>query len=294
MKYGIWRHENALGNSAEHTYGLYKHLLRTGDNNPIIYVENDFQKYFALCIPNIKQHNIRFFDDGIFEAMMSRSVINDPRFKDIYMPSAYGGNDSLKTYPAIWSDLALAPDCELRFPKERYVNKHSLPENAIIIQVREPNTFDKRISGINEDPIRSVDKNTFFDVALYFADKGHTVVRIGDKNQTPFPNHKNIIDFALFEDRNMLDDLYLISRCKVFLSCDSGIWPMAGGMKKNLVLSNITSILYPIEKPVIIDWLSRETTRVLKKTGNSLSEMKDNSFQELVDAVESFITKEEL
>ncbi len=278
MKYAIWRHENALGNSAEHTIGLCKHLIRVGDKDPTVYVETDFQKAFAMCIPGISPENIIFFEEGIYKAIINETIANDPRYSDIHMPSVYK-SAGLKTYPASWRGLSKPPDCTLRFPEKYYENKHNLPEDAIVIQVREVNTFWKRVDGASADLFRFVNPQTFFEIAKYFADKGYKVVRIGDSKQVSFPEHKNILDFALVKDRTMLDDLYLISKCKVFLSCDSAIWPMAGAMKKNLVLSNVTSIFghnprvkiengeinFILKKPEIVDWLPKETTKVLQK-----------------------------
>ena len=61
MKYGIWRHENSIGNSAEHTIGLYKHLLRNPDPDAVVYVENKLQEWFAFCIPCIKPENVKYY-----------------------------------------------------------------------------------------------------------------------------------------------------------------------------------------------------------------------------------------
>ena len=58
MKYGIWRHENALGNSAEQVVNLSAFIRDNNDQNPIIYVETEFQFYMALCIPNVKYENV--------------------------------------------------------------------------------------------------------------------------------------------------------------------------------------------------------------------------------------------
>ena len=90
MKYGIWRHDDALGNSAEHVYGLAQYLDVNPDENPIIYVEHDFQKYFALCIPNITENNIKYFPK-VFDNMDITSVVgrlqeklySTDEFKDI-------------------------------------------------------------------------------------------------------------------------------------------------------------------------------------------------------------------
>ena len=299
MKYAIWRHENSIGNSGEHTIGLYKHLLRTKDDNPIIYVEHDFQREFALCIPGIAPANIRYFDE---KNCKLDSVHTDEYSNNIYMPSVYREKMS---YPASWADLTASPECTLTFPHEHYENK-KLPKNTIVMHVREKNTFHKRVVGANEEPERFVNPQTFFEIAEYYANKGIQVVRVGDKNQTPFPKHHNILDFALEEDRTILDDLYLISESRAFISCDSGIWPLAAGMKKNLVLSNITSIFYPmqlfmqngkkhlmVQKSAVIDWLPKETTTLLMKKVHINEKnqiyLEDNTAEEIIEATKRFL-----
>ena len=95
------------------------------------------------------------------------------------------------------------------------------------------------------------------------------------------------------EDKSMMDDLFLISTCKAFVSCDSGIWPMAAAMKKNLVLCNVTSVFRldsdQVEissgiktmkkaKTSIVDWLPKKTTRILYKKFQFEEEYKDKPF----------------
>ena len=59
MNYGVWRHENALGNSAEQIVNLSDFISEKNDLNPVIYVETEFQKHMALCIPNSE---VKFYD----------------------------------------------------------------------------------------------------------------------------------------------------------------------------------------------------------------------------------------
>ena len=295
MKYGIWRHENALGNSAEHTFGLARHLKRTGDNDAHIFVEKPFQKAFAMCIPGIKESDISFFKDlkKMNYATPPWAGFDNPELSDIYMPDAYPFEN---TYPASWSSLSDGPDETLIFPEDAYNNKHNLPEQAIVISIRESGTYAKRVDGAKSEPERFVDPLKFIALTLDYAEQGHTVVRIGDRKQTPMPKANNILDFALVDDRNMLDDLFLISKSKVFLSCDAGIWPMAGGMKSNLILSNVMSA---VEKPAIVDWLPPETSTVIYKRNEKLPPSDknpkggwrtwDNSFEQLRDAVDKYL-----
>lgn len=278
MKYLIWRHENALGNSAEQTVGLAKYLYKNPDDNIRIFVENPFQYFFALCIPGITDDKISILSQSACHTNQLESILKFSPYSDLVIPSVYW-NDKMKQkkYTGSWSELVGEPEQALKFPVACYNNKHSLPENTILIQIRERGTYYKRVDGAESEPQRFVNPETFFKVALHYAENGYKVVRIGDPNQTAMPQHPNIIDFAKFHNKSMFDDLYLIATCKVFLSSDSGVWPMAGGMKKNLVLSNVAGTHY-------VKWLPKETTKVLFKNNGQ-----DNSFEELVSAVDSFL-----
>jgi putative glycosyltransferase (TIGR04372 family) len=283
MKYGVWRHEDAFGNSACHVVGLGRHIANIEDKEPLIYVEHEFQKHFAMCIPGVSEDNIKYFPDDIKMAYVNPNPsptwggYNNEKLNDIHMPNVYPFPVG---YPSDWQDLIGDTEHYLKFPYDIYTNKHNLPDNAIVISIREPKTFWKRSDGDNCEPARFVQPKTFFDIALHFANLGHKVVRIGDKNQTPMPVHENIMDFAKYEDRNILDDLYLLSKCKVHLSSDSGVWPMTAGLKRNLILSNVTSA---VNKMAIVDWLPKERSTSIFKSGG------DNTFDQLKTAVERFL-----
>jgi len=281
VKYGIWRHENALGNSAEHTVGLAKYLKENNDNNPEIYVETEFQKAFAMCIPGVELSKIKFFKEkeATNYGTLDWGGYENPFFDDIYMPNVYPFK---KTYKSSWSNLYGGEGKILSFPSEKYDNKHNLPTDAIVVSIREIGTYEKRVDGSRADLNRFINPQTFFDISLHYAQKGYKVVRIGDSKQTPLPLHPNIVDFAMVKDRVMMDDLFLIHGSKVFLSCDSGIWPIAGGMKKNLVLSNIVSAMNKFE---IVDWLPEDSTSLLFKEAWRV----DNSFEQLKEAVDGFL-----
>jgi hypothetical protein len=246
MKFGIFRHENAFGNSACHVYALARHLAPNKDKETIVYYEKQFQKYFAMCIPYVHRSNIKKFPVHIkmdytgANASDTWGGYNNELLKDIKMPNVYPFPN---TYPSDWSDLTKGEDVHLCFPYDIYNNKHKLPSNAIVMTIRERGTYWKRVDGNDSEPSRSVDPQTFFKIALHYADKGYTIVRLGDSNQTPMPKHDNIIDFAMYKNRNILDDLYVISRCALHLSCDSGIWPMTVGLGKMLLVLEIILIL---------------------------------------------------
>jgi hypothetical protein len=234
----------------------------------------------------VKEENVMFFDKLFELDKLSTTAQNHEFFKDIYMPDVYFSNLP-NHYPSVWTDLKNIKHF-LRFPDKTYKDVHNLPKEAIVLSIREHGTYDKRVDGAHCDPNRSVNIETFFNLALNYANKGYKVVRIGDKNQTPLPTHENILDFALVEKRRILDDLYLIKNCKVFLSCDSGLWPMAGGLKKNLVLSNVVSVFSGNIPPKydIVNWLPQETSTVLYKQDKVSI---DNTIEQLTEAINKFL-----
>jgi putative glycosyltransferase (TIGR04372 family) len=281
MKYGIWRHEDALGNSAEQCVNLSNFIQKNNDTQPKIYVESLFQKYFAMCIPHVKENDIFFFDKEKYDLDHLNVKFNGyTDLHDIIMPDVYFGS-VCRNYPSVWANLK---DVQyyLRFPHEDYNKKYEIPSPFILMQFREGKTYWKRVDGDNCEPERNVNKDTFFKLALHYANKGITVVRIGDPKQTEMPSHKNIIDFTRIKDKTMLDDLYLLDSCKVFISTDSGIWPMAGGLRKNMVLSNVVS---GQNKPAIVNWLDKNITEILFKH----NKRNDNSLEQLIKGTERFL-----
>jgi putative glycosyltransferase (TIGR04372 family) len=290
MNYGIWRHENALGNSAEQVVNLSNFIKIKGDNQPVIYVEKEFQKYMAMCIPNAK---IIFYDllenelDRLNEVQKMDKVYK--YLENIYMPDVYF-NDKNLNYPSVWSNLS-GHDNTLRMP-DSYVPVMNVDQKTICIQIREPNTYWKRVDGDNNDLERFVDKEIYFQVALHFANEGFKVIRIGDGKQTPMPTHENITDFALNPTRTMLDDLFISSKSKCFLSCDSGIWPMAYALGANLIVSNVTSTMKKgvFYKPEIMNWMDGATIipkKWHKKWFNGT--YIDNSKEELIEAIDNYL-----
>lgn len=280
MKYGIWRHENALGNSAEQTVNLANFIFDNNDTEPEMYVETPFQKDFCLCIPHVKESSIYYYPKEVDLTDLRLSIgKHKDIFKDIYMPDVYFYGVGY-SYPSTWNTLVNKRNI-LKFPFDIYPNDKKLKENSIVLSIREKGTYWKRVDGANCEPERFVNKETFFKVALHYANKGYTVYRIGDPKQSDMPVHENIIDFAKTGNRRMLDDLYLLATCKCFLSCDSGIWPIAGGLRTKLVLSNVTSAF---NNRNIVEWLPKDTSKYIYKQNRQ-----DNSFEQLIEAVDSFL-----
>ena len=296
MKYGIWRHENALGNSAEQVVNLSSFIIEKNDKNPIIFVETEFQFYMALCIPNVKLKNVRYFKKAELDLdRLNVNYLNNKFLHDIYMPDVYFSGLPL-VYPSTWKNIC-PQKTKLIFPNNIYENKFNIPKNSIVFHIREKGTYDKRIDGSNSDLERFVDPKKILELMYLYADMGFKVVQIGDKNQTKANDHSNILTLCE-KDTNLLDDLYAINNSLVYLSCDSGIWPMAAGLKKNLVLSNVTSVYNSKRRfkkyylkminPEIISWLNLKKTKVLFKNFNN-GKFFDNTINELKGAVDFFI-----
>jgi putative glycosyltransferase (TIGR04372 family) len=284
MKYGIWRHENALGNSAEQTVCLSRVIQNTGDSAPKIYVETEFQKYFAMCIPGVRERDVFFFDKEKYDLEHLREKFSEySELSDLIMPDVYF-SFTKKTYQSTWSHLA-GLDKFLRFPYDDYKYRYALSAPFILMQFREPRTYWKRFDGDNSEAYRNVNIQTFFDLAIHYANSGFIVVRIGDAKQTPMPAHPNIIDFAKWEKRTMFDDLFLLNCCQLFVSTDSGIWPMAAGLRKKMVLTNMVSCF---RKQAIISWLNPTITSVLLKEEKE-GRLVDNSFEQIKECIDRFL-----
>ena len=320
-KFGIWRHENSIGNSAEHTIGLALYLKKNNINpsNVEVYVEHEWQKYLALCIEGVEEDNVKLFEHEVTLGNM------DPYFDDIHMPIVYGADAFKLSYECGWSYLEQQKDLDvvLKFDTQNYENKFNLPNDAIVLFHREAGTWNKRVDGNNFEPERFVDPEAFHKLALYYADLGYEVIKLGDKNQAPLPGkynpfefgaeheNPNIYDFTKYLDEEgnplwtLQDYLYVLQNCKVFISCDAGIWPMAAAMGKNLVFCNVTSIFNPpqlmmhnqspclmIQKPEVINWLSADTTQLLTKNFHVLEDkyvLRDNTLDEIVRAAKRFL-----
>tara|TARA_R110000782_G_scaffold237024_1_gene323179 strand:- start:3515 stop:4546 length:1032 start_codon:yes stop_codon:yes gene_type:complete len=343
MKFGIWRHENSIGNSAEHTIGLAMYLKSNNiDPSSIeVYVENEWQKDFVLCIDGICEKNVKFFE-GIVDSSPSGDKSN---VQDIYMPNVYPAFPL--SYECNWDYLEKQKhlDVTLKFDSESYENKFNLPKDAIVLFHREEGTWWKRVDGSNSEPQRFVDPKIFHKLALHYANLGHKVIKIGDKNQAPLPGkysnsefgadyeHPNIVDFTKYLNNKgeplwtLRDYLFILQNCKAFVSCDAGIWPLAAAMKKNMVFCNVACIfelsgmgveeahidhmisapfkgetvsLIPLTmkrfKGQMVDWMPKETTKVIYKKffvdrhdKNGYIKVSDNSFDEIKEALESFL-----
>jgi hypothetical protein len=299
VKFGIYRHENSIGNSIEHVYALSFYLLNNSiDPSDIeVYVEHSWQKDFVCCIEGIKKENVKLFFKPV-------SIEDKEEYSDIYMPCVYGGDNGFsRTFNSNW-DYINKQDVKkstLRFDSANYENKFELPSDAIVIFCRERSGWHYKKHRKELEEHRFVKNfSAFHKLAHHYSNLGFKVIRIGDKYQKPLPGtykkfkhgakyqDENIIDFTKYLDESgnplwtLRDYLYILQNCKLFISCDAGIWPMAGAMKKDMIFCNVAPFrpdgkdiefeitssgeyIFKSNNPKYSLWLPEESTRVLTK-----------------------------
>jgi hypothetical protein len=89
-----------------------------------------------------------------------------------------------------------------------------------------------------------VNHKQFHKLIRTFLQLNYSVARIGDKKQREIPTYTGFYDF---KDRelNLRNDVSLINNSRLFLSTDSSIWPIAAGLGKKMLLTNVASIYQP-------------------------------------------------
>lgn len=100
--------------------------------------------------------------------------------------------------------------------------------------------------------IRNANIQTYQKAALYLAEKGYYVLRMGKHVQQPFSSeHPRIIDYAKHPLRSDFMDMYLSAHCYFFISTGSGLDSVACMFRRPKLITNITlpenlSIWYPL------------------------------------------------
>lgn len=104
----------------------------------------------------------------------------------------------------------------------------------------------------NHHTIRNANIQTYQKAALYLAEKGYTVLRMGKHVEQPFKaQHPRIIDYANHPLRSDFMDIYLSAHCYFFISTGSGLDSVACMFRRPKLITNITlpenlSIWYPL------------------------------------------------
>lgn len=91
--------------------------------------------------------------------------------------------------------------------------------------------------------IRSSSISNYLSAIRYITKKGGYVVRMGDPSMTTLPLMERVIDYANSGIRSELMDIYLASKCRFFIGCESGLYSLAWLFQKPICLINITSFV---------------------------------------------------
>ena len=235
MNYVIWRHDNAFGNTAEQVLCLATHLKDKMDTLEYVLVEHGWQKQFVLLIPGIRDDQIVIFGSELGNSYKNKWKISGFASSSISVPSYYASAEA-EFFPCGWEFI----------PKmsEPILKSNLISEDAfdVVIQFRERGSWNRRIDGRFSEPQRDVSVRVFHKLIQRLANSGYTIARIGDSVQKPLGQHFRIKDYATTEPSDLLRDLKLINSCHLFISTDSSIWPLAAGLGKSLLMTNVASI----------------------------------------------------
>jgi putative glycosyltransferase (TIGR04372 family) len=311
VKYIVFRHDNAFGNSAEQIIVIAQAIAKNKDFDPRIYVENNWQKSFASLIPQVRIENIHVIGQSINPLEIQSRLDLPIILQDALYPSYYRPND-VHTYKCGWEHISRFDGSLLKYRGNRSESFD------VVIQFRERGTWDRRVDGRLSDPQRDVKTKTYHRLILALADSGLRVARIGDAEQSKLPTHRNIKDFALDFDKDLERDIALIAQARLFVTSDSSLWPLAAGLGKKVLMTNVTSIFPPYRthkvlfykiffpvnrllsrnsdilaiKPEIMEWLNPKISIVLKKklrvfgfAGRGVIVIQDNTFSEMYSAI---------
>lgn len=126
---------------------------------------------------------------------------------------------------------------------EKLMREMGVPENCwfICLHVREQGY----LGPWSHHKHRDINVMNYLPAIKYINKRGGYIVRLGDPSMKPLPQMQGVIDYALSDYRSGLMDLYLISKCKFFLSCDSGPASLAWLFDKPICSVNLadTSIV---------------------------------------------------
>jgi len=309
MKFVVYRHDNAFGNTAEQILCLSQAIDNLNDHEFEVLVEHEWQKIFCLLIPKVQKHQVHVLGNRMGVAADNNWIIDGIDRSELKIPSYYASNET-DSYQCGWEHIE-----PISNPVLSYSGNVGEYEADIVIQFRERGTWDRRVDGRFSEPQRDVNSRKFKKLIIHLASLGYTVGRIGDAEQTPLPKSSRIIDYARNCEKNLERDIALIANCKLFISTDSALWPIGIGLGKTTLITNIASVFPPMRthkyvfkkvffptsklffkrkdlnpiKPTIFSWIATPNSRVLKKQivfinlfNRGVAYFKDNSYKDLV------------
>ena len=136
---------------------------------------------------------------------------------------------------------------------ENYLKKIGLYNKKFVtFSARSPNFHQEKTNSVRNSSI-----NNKLQAITFLLSKGYKAIRMG-KNETNTldTNDKNIIDYAISDDRNDFLDVYLISKCEFMLSTSSGLFEIAVLFRKPRLIVNYVNIrgleYYPLKLMILL------------------------------------------
>ncbi|HLB41771.1 MAG TPA: TIGR04372 family glycosyltransferase [Gammaproteobacteria bacterium] len=132
------------------------------------------------------------------------------------------------------------------------MEKFGLQSDAkfVCLLVRDHGYMNKEFPGhdYGYHTIRNADVQTYKKAALYLAEKGYYVLRMGKHVQYPFEVlHPRIIDYANHPLRSDFMDIYFSAHCYFFISTGSGLDSVACMFRRPKL---ITNVVLPRDLPI--------------------------------------------
>ncbi|MBI5448426.1 MAG: TIGR04372 family glycosyltransferase [Gammaproteobacteria bacterium] len=124
------------------------------------------------------------------------------------------------------------------------MEKFGVPIDASFVCIlgRDALYLEKQLPGrdYSHHDYRNVDINTYRESALFLAEQGYYVFRMGKYVKSAFDvDHPRIIDYANHPLRSDFMDIYLVSHCYFMMSCSSGMDSVAQLFRRPLLITNI-------------------------------------------------------
>lgn len=268
----------AVGNAAEQMYfGLVKarrenkkllivypyelpgRRLRFGlPNMELVDIESDY----GLALNPLLHHAVRLLVTAYFAFFRLLSfpvrLVTGKHLNDYYRTPMIGTLDLWKPEPWIanfsWDivdryewrkqleqPLRVSLKKRKKMAAEAVRARMGIPEGAwfACLHVRE--------GGFHKDQCAERNANilNYIDAIKEITSRGGWVVRLGDATMTRLPAMEHVIDYPFTEFKSALMDIYLIAECRYYIGMSSGIFDVAQLFQRPIMLTNISSWLYP-------------------------------------------------
>ena len=115
----------------------------------------------------------------------------------------------------------------------------------VCIQIRDAGYLSQLFSKPEDEVYahRNGDINNYKKVALYLAEKGYYVLRMGKVVNDSFNlNHPRVIDYANHKSRSDFMDIYLAAHCSFYISNGTGLDAVASIFRRPQILTDLTQL----------------------------------------------------